>query len=240
MAERVRPGAGVVSAPVLSAIGRLLINPLQAVAVEWHAWAGTPAELAELVVAHITGTPLPEIISGLHCVDLQRELFLSRDTGLWRAQPDGEMRLIDYSPPDSIQHAVAFANRAPVQGMACRFCALPDSTLELITEDYGGVNHRRAFIHPRCRRASLIWASWARAGRTETQRKEPQQWWQILGLDTPNATDEKIEAAFKRAAAAAHPDRAGGSAELMQRINRAREEALGPRTQRGKVRANHG
>jgi hypothetical protein len=53
----------------------------------------------------------------------------------------------------------------------------------------------------------------------------PEIWWRTLGLDSPNATPEQIEVAYKRLAMRNHPDR-GGDDESMARINRARELGL--------------
>jgi hypothetical protein len=54
----------------------------------------------------------------------------------------------------------------------------------------------------------------------------PEQWFQVLGV-TANATREQIDEAYRRLAMKAHPDRDGGSSELMARLNSAREDGIG-------------
>ncbi|WP_347271875.1 J domain-containing protein [Rhizorhabdus histidinilytica] len=49
----------------------------------------------------------------------------------------------------------------------------------------------------------------------------PEQWWQVLGVSAAAAVDE-IDAAYRRLAPAAHPDR-GGSDAAMARLNAARD-----------------
>lgn len=53
----------------------------------------------------------------------------------------------------------------------------------------------------------------------------PEQWFQVLGVPA-TATRAEIEAAYRRLAMQHHPDRPGGSAEQMARINRARDDGL--------------
>lgn len=50
-----------------------------------------------------------------------------------------------------------------------------------------------------------------------------ESWWSILGCD-PHASQEQIDAAYKIKARQAHPD-LGGSAEAMQKVNIARDQA---------------
>lgn len=50
-------------------------------------------------------------------------------------------------------------------------------------------------------------------------------WWDILGVPS-TASAAVIEAAYKAKARKAHPDQPGGSHELMQRLNQARELGL--------------
>lgn len=50
-------------------------------------------------------------------------------------------------------------------------------------------------------------------------------WWSVLSLE-PTATREEIEATFKRLARDQHPDRPGGSHDMMAALNRAREQGL--------------
>lgn len=52
----------------------------------------------------------------------------------------------------------------------------------------------------------------------------PEQWWQVLGVPS-TAGKTEITAAYRRAAASAHPDR-GGSDAAMSRLNAARDAAL--------------
>lgn len=49
-------------------------------------------------------------------------------------------------------------------------------------------------------------------------------WWEILGVEA-SATVPVIEAAFKRLASQHHPDKPGGSDEMMAKLNKARTEA---------------
>jgi hypothetical protein len=55
-------------------------------------------------------------------------------------------------------------------------------------------------------------------------------WWSVLGI-AQTATREQIEDAFKRLARERHPDRPGGSHDLMSDLNRARERGLKERGQ---------
>jgi DnaJ-class molecular chaperone len=48
-------------------------------------------------------------------------------------------------------------------------------------------------------------------------------WREVLGLTGP-VTAKEVDAAYREKAATAHPDK-GGSAEAMQALNRARQEA---------------
>lgn len=61
-----------------------------------------------------------------------------------------------------------------------------------------------------------------RTGRA-TARKV-QGWWTVLGV-TPNASRDEINEAYRRKAKSSHPD-VGGSAEMMAKINAARDAAL--------------
>jgi hypothetical protein len=51
----------------------------------------------------------------------------------------------------------------------------------------------------------------------------PEQWWQVLGV-AQTATAEQIDAAWRKLAATAHPDK-GGSDAAMSRLNAARDAA---------------
>ena len=53
-------------------------------------------------------------------------------------------------------------------------------------------------------------------------------WWEVLGVHM-HATPEAINAAFRKLASEAHPDK-GGTTDRMAEINRAREEGLAGRT----------
>jgi hypothetical protein len=50
-------------------------------------------------------------------------------------------------------------------------------------------------------------------------------WWQVLGVQ-PGASVEEIEAAFRKLARERHPDRPGGSHDMMADLNRARDAGL--------------
>ena len=50
-------------------------------------------------------------------------------------------------------------------------------------------------------------------------------WWEVLGL-FPTATGPQIEAAFRNLARDRHPDRPGGSHDMMSELNRARDAGL--------------
>lgn len=52
----------------------------------------------------------------------------------------------------------------------------------------------------------------------------PEQWFQVLGVRA-SATKVEVDAAFKRLAMEAHPDKQGGSHAKMQRLNDARDRA---------------
>lgn len=51
----------------------------------------------------------------------------------------------------------------------------------------------------------------------------PEQPWQVLELQTSSPTLDQVEEAFRRLAARHHPDRPGGDAKQMARINAARD-----------------
>jgi hypothetical protein len=53
----------------------------------------------------------------------------------------------------------------------------------------------------------------------------PESWWQVLGLNGPDAAREQIEQAHRRLAMEHHPDR-GGDDDRMARINRARDQGI--------------
>lgn len=50
-------------------------------------------------------------------------------------------------------------------------------------------------------------------------------WWQVLAVQ-PSASVEEIEAAFRKLARERHPDRPGGSHDMMADLNRARDAGL--------------
>ena len=50
-------------------------------------------------------------------------------------------------------------------------------------------------------------------------------WWSVLQVEA-SAAPEQIEAAFKRLARERHPDRPGGSHDMMADLNRAREQGM--------------
>ncbi|MBI1690478.1 DnaJ domain-containing protein [Methylorubrum sp. DB1722] len=54
-------------------------------------------------------------------------------------------------------------------------------------------------------------------------------WWSVLQVEA-SATAEQIEAAFKRLARERHPDRPGGSHDMMSDLNRARAQGLEARS----------
>lgn len=54
----------------------------------------------------------------------------------------------------------------------------------------------------------------------------PEQWHVVLGVAS-DATRDQITAAFKAKAVLAHPDKWGGSADAMARLNAARDAGLG-------------
>jgi hypothetical protein len=75
--------------------------------------------------------------------------------------------------------------------------------------------------------------SWSRgAPRDAAARANPatlpapeQSWWHVMGYEAgPPRSLAQVEQRFRHLAARAHPDR-GGSAELMQRLIRARIQA---------------
>jgi len=51
-------------------------------------------------------------------------------------------------------------------------------------------------------------------------------WWAVLGFSSPAVSEAAIEAAYKRLAKQYHPDKPGGSHELMQQLNQARTLGL--------------
>ncbi len=54
----------------------------------------------------------------------------------------------------------------------------------------------------------------------------PEQWWQVLGLDTDHPTRAQIQAAYLEKAKESHPDIPGGDPTAMARINAARDRGL--------------
>ncbi len=50
-------------------------------------------------------------------------------------------------------------------------------------------------------------------------------WWQVLGVEE-TASPEAIDAAYRALAQRRHPDRPGGSHDLMADLNRARDAGL--------------
>lgn len=57
----------------------------------------------------------------------------------------------------------------------------------------------------------------------------PEQWFQVLGVSA-HATREQIETAYRTLAMKHHPDRPGGDAGEMSRINMARDDGLSQRS----------
>lgn len=55
---------------------------------------------------------------------------------------------------------------------------------------------------------------------------EPEQWWQVLGLNSPYVTAQQIQDAYLGKARANHPDIPGGDPTAMARINAARDRGL--------------
>lgn len=64
-----------------------------------------------------------------------------------------------------------------------------------------------------------------RAFQGFTALPSPESWWQVLGLNGPNATRDDVEQAHRRLIMKHHPDR-GGDVEQASRINRARDQGL--------------
>jgi hypothetical protein len=54
---------------------------------------------------------------------------------------------------------------------------------------------------------------------------ESQLWWKVLGVE-PTASEDQIQAAYRKRAVEFHPDRPGGSAAAMAELNAARDAAL--------------
>lgn len=192
-----------------------LADRLQDVAIRFKTWRGTDAELVKLVA--LPGVTTSDMESSFNRQDLQDELYRLRDVAFWRGA-DHRWRLIDQQPPDSPSQALKFL-MTPTVGMVCRFCRMEDIAIELLNDGPG------SHIHPHCRRP---WFRWYRMSLMETRKHRapaPQSWWQVLGLEHPNASKKEIEKAYKVAAQKAHPDR-GGTDELMQQISGARAEAL--------------
>jgi hypothetical protein len=55
-------------------------------------------------------------------------------------------------------------------------------------------------------------------------RRAAKAWWHVLGVE-PNASRDDVLKAYRDKAKAAHPDRGGSTAKMVE-INRARDEAL--------------
>lgn len=186
-----------------------ILDCLQNLAIRYKAKIWVEADL----IAAVGGNQVQEAFRyALHDSQVQRDLFL-RDVALWRGA-DKKFRLIDQQPPDSIEQAGAFVSTR-TDGSVCCFCRLADQEVEL-------VNLGHARIHPQCRRA---WFRWVRVAIRQKPASAPH-WSEVLGIDRRTAGRKEITAAYKRAAQKAHPDKKGGSAERMQQLNWARDEAL--------------
>lgn len=68
--------------------------------------------------------------------------------------------------------------------------------------------------------------SLAQAFRGYEALPAPEPWWRTLGLSGPTRSRDEIAAAYRRASAAAHPDRPGGSHDHMAQVNAARDAAM--------------
>jgi hypothetical protein len=53
-----------------------------------------------------------------------------------------------------------------------------------------------------------------------------EQWFQVLGLDSPDVTEEQIQEAYLAKARQSHPDIPGGDPTAMARINAARDRGM--------------
>lgn len=148
----------------------------------------------------------------LYDAGARRELYL-RDVALWRGA-NKKWRLIDQQPPDSGEQAALFLS-TKTDGLVCSFCRLDDEQVEFL-------KHGHYFLHPMCRRA---WFRWVRAAIRQPRIEVPH-WSEVLGIDRRTASKKEITAAYKRAAQRAHPDKKGGSTEIMTQLNQARDEAL--------------
>lgn len=194
---------------------------LQATAINHKVWVGDIDELVKVIADNIPGVDHHNIVRAAHSKEMQQEL-LNRDVALWRGA-NYRFRLIDQSVPDSPDAALTFV-RARVEGgvHVCRFCGLADDPTELVhgTQLYG--------LHALCRRA------WYRANRIAMSATRgavtAKSWWQVLGLEHPNASTPEIEKAYKLAAQRCHPDKHGGDGSMMAALNAAKAEATDRRT----------
>lgn len=187
---------------------------VQDLAIQHKAKIWNEAELVTelLTVVDNDARRRDEVRTPLFDEETQHHLFL-RDVALWRGA-DKKFRLIDQQPPDSVAQARAFVS-THTDGMVCCFCRLAEKQVELVKMGH-------AHIHRQCRRA---WFRWVRAAIRENPLGKPH-WSDVLGIDRRTAGTKEINAAYKRAAQKAHPDKRGGSAERMQQLNQARDEAL--------------
>lgn len=64
-----------------------------------------------------------------------------------------------------------------------------------------------------------------RAFQGFTALPAPEQWWSVLGLKGPNASEAEIKAAHRRLISEHHPD-TGGDNDTAARVNRARDQGL--------------
>jgi hypothetical protein len=60
-----------------------------------------------------------------------------------------------------------------------------------------------------------------------TALPSPEQWWQVLGFDHSRPSAEQIQERYRELALQHHPDREGGSHDVMARINAARDQGMG-------------
>jgi hypothetical protein len=136
--------------------GEVVMRYAQHVARKYTAWRGPIQNLAALLFENDCPGTLPEIEFALRREDIQRDLFVFRETGLWRAS-DRSMRLVAYVPQSSPEVARERLERRPERREQCAYCWIDEGFLadtEMRHElDVAGHQIAGRYLHPKCERA---------------------------------------------------------------------------------------
>lgn len=130
---------------------------------------------------------------------------------------------------------VDLLNRHPTDPGACAWFKMDDQFVAFGVDRFAKVEANIQAIHHiiEARRTELKYGGLAivrqtfRAFLALPGAAPEKPWWEILGIPE-NASAERIEDAYRDLAKRHHPD-VGGSADMMAKINIARQQALGSR-----------